>query len=145
MIINEDFLGTIPSDIETNKINLNALRGANLLWTNPNPTSNFAAQTINIANLANYNTVIVVWNNATTGSARIFCMAYKGYQFEMQDGHVGSGGTEWRRRLGLVNDTSVQFDTAYVSQNYGSKSPGTSSTNVCIPLCIYGLNTIFNL
>lgn len=149
MKINKDLIisGTNLSleQIETNTSNLNQLRGSTLLWSNPSPTSSFNNQSINIPALENYNTCIIVWNSAINGSHRYFTLGYKGFSFELQETHVGNGGTDWRRRMCSIQNNTITFDVAYYARNYGNKSAGSVSNDICIPLYIYGLNTIFNL
>ena len=114
---------------------------AELLWTNPNPTSSFASQTISL-DLNNYSHVIIKYksNNRATPSSTM------GLSIMPTDGslmRVGGGAlydSPYTRGLrdGKANKTGVTFDE-------GSISSDTRNNTIVIPLNIYGINLYIEL
>lgn len=104
----------------------------NLLWTNQNPTSTFAAQTVNV-DLTNYDSVLCIFRGEKgTGSLkdlRVWSFTTKGFQGNANYfwGDASKGG----HRTWTTSNSGVQFGTGY---NYGS-----SNNDVFIPLVIYGI------
>lgn len=97
-----------------------------LLWTNPNPTTNFAAQTVSL-DLTDYSGVIVEINKS--GTSQI--LTTRVYAKKTDDFSVFGCGyiadVSIARNILAVNDTGVQF---------GAVNTGTE---VCIPYKIYGV------
>lgn len=115
--------------------NLNSNLGGKLLWTNPNPTSAFAAQTISL-NLSEYNFIIVesiagisltsiskqtIFNKISDYTTNRYCI---GYTNSDNDGII--------RHIANISNSGVTFSAGYLN---------TSLRNdVCIPVKIYGVN-----
>lgn len=97
-----------------------------LLWTNPNPSSNFTAQTVSV-DLTNYSGVIVEFNKTDTSKI----VASRVYAKKTDDLSIFGCGfiadTAIARNILAVNNTGVQF---------GNVNTGTE---VCIPYKIYGV------
>ena len=102
-----------------------------LLWTNPSPTSAFAAQTINL-DLSLYSYILIV-SRWSTGSA---------IEFETQC-RVGkttccySAYDLIRARIVTVNTASVVWMTG-INAYYGA-SGATEDAATAIPVAIYGI------
>ena len=107
-----------------------------LLWTNPNPTSNFAAQTI-LLDLNGYDAVDVVTvvsrSSGKMGSYRIFFGApvSQGLLF------LGDDATKHARNLTLYTD-GITFQNGYY-QYMTSGSSKTTDAGQAIPYKIYGI------
>ena len=99
-----------------------------LLWTNPSPSANFAAQTISL-DLSDYVAAIVVPKLApSSGSMRKPVICYKGMQTSCFE---PNGGTNYLTRGVTVSNTGVEFGV-------GSYNGSTNNT-YWIPVYIYGL------
>lgn len=110
-----------------------------LLWTNPNPTSPFAAQTISL-DLSNVQEVNLVIQHDLSASAEwhytIPQMVSAGKQaFVAVQGVGGSGTIGAIRRIFAVSATGVEFE---VGQNKNGTSAPSTDNSVGIPLQIYG-------
>lgn len=110
-----------------------------LLWTNPNPTSAFAAQTIPL-DLSNVQEVNLVIQHDLGGSAdwhyTIPQMVSAGKQAFVAVQGVGSSGTIGAiRRVFIVSATGVEFEVGL--SKTGTSAP-SENNSVGIPLQIYG-------
>lgn len=113
--------------------------GLDLLWTNPNPTSAFAAQTLSI-DLSGYESIIIQakgWQPVTTYTPLKILIPKDGKQHTIIgnqndfDGKMSTYEYTWYARGVTVTDDSIVFTTGYVT---GS----STGTGACIPLEIYG-------
>ena len=128
---------TITGTDEEPVLNLTIPRGIaggtqqDLLWTNPDPTSNFAAQTVAL-DLSGYDAVMIETlrrkstsygsNNFGMVGSVIVCTA------------IGEGSTSWSERQATISSTGIQFNGGYL---------GTTSNNeYAIPQKIYGIKGI---
>ena len=133
MISLKNTLKAITSKFSALNTLLNDVPHYTLLWTNPNPTSAFAAQTISL-DLSKYDAIEVVadgWaGNKCYGSQVI----YKNQLFAM------SGGRKyffcWRECS--FNDTGITFSLARYINAYNVWKVSESTTD-CIPIKIYGI------
>lgn len=101
-----------------------------LLWTNPNPTSAFAAQTVSL-NLTEYAGVIVEFINkgeANNIRSRVYAKKSDFGTYPIGAGFVSTNA--YARNIVAVSDTGVEFSEAV-----------TTSTNndFVIPMKIYGV------
>ena len=121
------------------KSNSNLGIKAELLWENASPTSNFAAQTIDL-DLVRYSGVIIEFkghNNVTT-IGRFY--AQKSDYLDLSTTHYSGIGynnstthSVGTRNILNVDDTGVEFDDTYVSSSVAN--------DWCIPLRIYGVKS----
>lgn len=100
-----------------------------LLWTNPSPSSNFAAQTVSL-DLSSYDAVFLKCYT-TTDTPRYFTCLF------MVDGNiwtmyaVGGAASNRYNRLVTVSDTGLVFAGGY--------SNGTAGSAHAIPIEVYGV------
>lgn len=108
-----------------------------LLWTNPSPASNFAAQTITVPDMGDYDFIAIQCSYDTSET-------YRGYAFIPANDWVGksvdvfahidhieanrTGG----RRVSSPLPTLITFGTGYYN--------GSSGASYAIPRLIYGIN-----
>lgn len=97
-----------------------------LLWTNPSPTSSFAAQTISL-DLSDYDEVEIYYRRSTANAAT-FSERYK-------IGELGLGyyisGTAVGDRTSTISTSGIDVGTAW--------SSNTAHNDFIIPLFIYGI------
>ena len=111
--------------------------GMTKLWTNPNPTSNFAAQTITVPGLANSNCVEVSFDVIAAGSAfdvvTVRCEKDLGGPYSAF-GAVYDGAVYLSSRMFTINweAETITFNTA--KQNGGNRD------NRIIPLFVYDIS-----
>lgn len=103
-----------------------------LLWTNPNPASSFAAQTVSL-DLSGYDEVQIDIAGTTANTTTTQSFSFR----------VGIGGLSnisanniWWRYI-TPSSTGVEFGTGYVTQTYGGN--GTTDNGKMIPQRIYGI------
>lgn len=134
---NDTDLNEIKSVVNNNATELTNITGQ-ILWTNPNPTSNFSAQPITLNN-NNYDMYEVIYYGSVTGT-QVFSSGKipKGLNIFLQQSYYSSGSLINRTRE--INYTS---DTTLTVQN--ALRNGTTETNACIPIYIIGYKTgLFN-
>lgn len=119
--------------------------GAELLWTNPSPTSAFPAQTLSI-DLSNYDGVFIIsrgWNTKFYAPVKIFipkdgkahiCL---GNQTDKNYENENIGDNAWYSRYVTVTNNDITFSSGYVA------SGASNYNNACIPVEIYGTNLTF--
>lgn len=104
-----------------------------LLWTNPNPTSSFAAQTVSL-DLSDYDEVEV--DIATYGTYA--STTTESFKFKVGVGGLPSGAANtiaWRYITPTT--TGVEFGTGYETRTYGAN--GTQDNTKMVPQRIYGI------
>lgn len=109
--------------------NSNLGNKAELLWTNPNPTSNFNSQIISL-DLSKYEATIV--KNKVNISSVFFTYIYclpDGNRY-LLPGSIQSGNRTMREFV--VNTTGINFQDAYITT-------GSVNNSTAIPLEIYGM------
>lgn len=102
-----------------------------LLWTNPNPSSTFAAQTIPI-NLSSWHLIAILAKPQETGSTTSVFLAAVGTDNILSVPNIGSTQYFYKRNA-TISSSGVTFSTGYRNTN------GTTGTGYCIPTAIYGL------
>lgn len=112
-----------------------------LLWNNPSPTENFAAQTLSL-DLSKYDAVIIRCSegkNYNTDAQK----PYQLFNYVPKDGVVhymssilntsGTSNAYWARQV-TVTDTGITFSTA----GYPASTLASANTGMIIPTEIYG-------
>ena len=101
-----------------------------LLWQNPNPSIDFAAQTVTL-NSSDYDFILAIFATATNGTHTVSAIFPKGYGSAFSFGAVLSGAIQIRgRNITYISPTSIQFGDANVN--------GTVNNTYCCPLYLYG-------
>lgn len=105
-----------------------------LLWTNPNPNSDFAPQTISI-NLTDYEWIIISIKNQKSSPQYVTtCAIPKITDDQVIGGPSGQTGSNYAySRVINMNNNGITFKIA--RSNYA----GASGNTTAIPLEIYGL------
>ena len=106
-----------------------------LLWTNPNPTSSFGAQTISI-DLSDYSLIII---SHYTNNAVGFDTAQVIQQIipiaDGQSSLIAGMNYYQRRKVSAISNTGVTFNSGqYIAQE---------NNGVCIPQKIYGIKMTY--
>lgn len=105
------------------------------LWTNPNPTSAFSAQTVSL-DLTNYDLIFIChYGSVATGPnpQQVVTAGIKSYGYAwMETGGLGSP-----RRKASISDSGVTFESGFYN--------GETNNSHCIPQKIYGLKTTDNV
>lgn len=118
---------------------INNIKGQ-ILWTNPHPTSNFAAQSITLSS-SNYDIYEVIYSSEASGSLSGVLntsRSIKGYGTVLETINPAGSLTPIRvRNVNYVSDTSLSFSTGYSSNAY----PLPSDNSKCIPLYVIGYKT----
>lgn len=103
-----------------------------LLWTNPSPTANFAAQTVSL-DLSEYDLFMLVSRDTTGGDTcnMVFALPNTTVRmFFITDSGTTNRNTGYRRAT--ISGTGVQFLEGYQGNS-------TSNNALCIPYQIYGI------
>lgn len=105
--------------------------GIELLWTNPNPLSSFAAQTITV-DLSDYSFVHILLKLDNSGGASALSqISPKGLRI------IASwAGNSNRYRVYTATDNGVNFEAAYIVTAFGSQ---TQDNGYVVPYQIYGI------
>lgn len=110
-----------------------------LLWTNPNPTSNFAAQTV-LLDLSGCDAVDVVAVVSRTSGKMGTCRLYFGAPVSQSLVFLGDDATKHTRDLTLYTD-GITFQNGYY-QYMTSGSSKTTDSGQAIPYKIYGVKLV---
>lgn len=105
----------------------------NKLWENSNPTSNFAAQTINF-DATNYDYFIIIYKNSASGTIHSSKTIIKNVRFSLNGVNAGKLFVRNTDTSGIT-DTGVTFQSGLNINTYGSE---TTSNDVAVPYQIYG-------
>lgn len=112
-----------------------------LLWTNPSPTSNFAAQTVPL-DLAGYDLVYISFNYNTsdqTGAREcLLGIDERKVRVQVIGAMQQTGAAGLRERRVKATTTGVVFESAY-SKAANSTAAATESNNILIPAYIKGI------
>lgn len=101
------------------------------LWTNPDPTSNFAAQTVSI-DLSSWHLIAIVVRFNASSDGETICLARIGEKVVLNAPNFGS--TMYNaRRLANVQTTGVEFMQGY------RNTTGTAGAQYGVPTVIYGV------
>lgn len=101
------------------------------LWANPNPTSNFAAQTVPL-DLSAWTWIAITAKLTATGSAETAHLIRVGSSSVLAVPNIESS-QYLCKRLATVASTGVTFAQGY------RNTTGTAGANYCIPTAIYGV------
>lgn len=120
-----------------------------VLWTNPSPTADFAAQTITLSDsISNYKYIGIKYCFNKTNTSIIDTAIYKTEEMRASTTDSGtdhnaimlglqtSNYYSFSRVVGYVSDTSIKFTTGY------RLNAASSSANANIPLEILGINEL---
>lgn len=103
------------------------------LWTNSDPSSNFSAQTVPL-DLSGYSVIAIACKqqNSTSIDMAIPCLGFVGNTLQCCVPNIGS--TQYfYKRTATIASTGITFSTGY------RNTTGTTGTNYCIPVAIYGV------
>ena len=101
------------------------------LWTNSDPSADFAAQTIPL-DLSGWTLIAVLAKTTTSGNTTSVFLAAVGTGSILSVPNLGSTQYFYKRTMD-VQTTGVTFSTGY------RNTSGTSGASYCIPTAIYGL------
>ena len=122
---------TIKSYVDGEISIMNTNLGGKILWTNSNPTSEFASQNITL-NSSDYDMLLVLFKRARDGDDLVSEITIKGYGMRVVT-VAGDGGTR-RRVLSYVNTNTYNVGN-------GLDSNGTSINGALVPLYVIGYKT----
>lgn len=109
-----------------------------LLWTNPNPTRSFAAQTVTVQDMSQFNYIAVVHSLTATDPHEDTCFVRRGHGGNMSVvAYDGSYVVARGRSFAYSSNTSLAFETGYHFDQRSDKQG--ASANDCVPLAIYGI------
>lgn len=112
------------------------------LWENPDPTSEFAAQTINLAS-SDYDFLMFTYRYVTTDSLDLSKTFKKGDKVVLDCSFATSAGARaFTRLINYTSDTSL---TAGQAQYATAGTAATIANNFLIPLAIYGLKKSYDI
>jgi hypothetical protein len=130
---------TVNQDLYS--LNTNYANNFKLLWTNPNPTSSFTAQTIRI-NLNNFKAVLIeskAFKDHSNTLVQSF-VGMKGVTLDIYCGGANGAGTSGTvmtsNRNATISATGVSFSSGW----YHIVSGSAQDDRHCIPYHIYGIN-----
>lgn len=106
-----------------------------LLWTNPNPSSNFSAQTVSL-DLTNYDLIVIESSTTTTSSRLFMTLCRNGTAAQLQ--RIGTNYL-YIRSLDITN-AGVSFETGQRIQ--ALSGTWASNSGYIIPQKIYGVHKI---
>lgn len=127
----DDEISTTSTNAVQNQAITNAFGGI-LLWTNPNPTSNFAAQTITISS-TDYDVLEIFYMTVqSTNNQLKNVKTIKNYNvvLDYYDGYSSKGAL---RTATIIGD-QITFSNSFYDSITGSQ-------NYCIPIYIIGYKT----
>lgn len=136
---------TEMSDRSTNAVENNVIKryvdenviSRQILWTNPNPTADFSAQSINLSS-SDYDVLEFYFRSDTSGNRALSVKCLKGYGCQADMFSTASPTRRWCRRL------TYSSATQYISENGYQLEQGSSQTTAnaqCVPLYIVGYKT----
>lgn len=121
---------------------INGINGK-VLWTNPNPASNFSTQTITLSS-NDYDVLEIIFNQGTSQNKIFSQKIIKGYSTSLQC-NISANNTIYHRwrDITYVDDTTYNVASGY-QQITDSDTPGTADSAI-IPLYVIGYKTgLFN-
>ena len=132
--------------ISPSKTEFDALKGQvpkrTLLWTNPSPKSAFAAQTVQIAELANYTYVAIEWKahssyDNTSTFTKVQGVADAGSDNATYGYNSTTESILWTRSY-RVTTTGVQFYDSF-EKSLKNTSVGSKDNERNVPYRVYGI------
>ena len=110
-----------------------------LLWTNPSPNANFAAQTISLS-LSNYSKVKIVYGRPSSSDYYREIVVKVGYKTQLTNQWCNINGCGVNTRLTQVTPTSIIFNDNYnVEIDKTPRVVPTLVNNMNVPIEIYGI------
>ena len=108
-----------------------------LLWSNPSPTSSFAAQNINLSS-SDYDLLLVIFRPSKDDNRVDNNIITKGSGGMMSYGvgYNSSGAVTRSRALNYTSDTVLSAQVGYSATG---TTGGTQNNDVCIPVAVYGI------
>ena len=101
------------------------------LWTNSDPSSNYAAQT-EAMDLSAYTWIAIIAKTQTTGTVETTHLVRVGSSVIMSVPNL-AGTQYFYKRQADVTTNGITFGTGY------RNNTSTSGTNYCIPIAVYGV------
>lgn len=145
--VNDTDMNEIKSVVNNNAQEVTNITGQ-ILWTNPNPTSSFSAQTITL-NSSEYDMLEFYFKGGTTGTTMFSEKTLKGYNtivnhiVNLNAGVSQPTGVR-QRQATYVNDTTYTITDA-LTRDGGSASEPVVENQRLIPLYVIGYKTgLFN-
>lgn len=108
------------------------LNGSKVLWTNPNPDSNFTEQTITLSS-SDYDVLEIFYRTDVTASISFSTKTLKGYGFQLDFNSISNN--KWVRRGMYISNTKFSVNNCTWSAD------STVHNEQCIPLYIVGYKT----
>jgi hypothetical protein len=107
-----------------------------LLWENPSPTDNFAAQTVTV-DLSKYNLCAIQFSADNSYSrAGAVAIGLIPSKVVMTCGSQKTTINTMMRRTATISTDSIKFDSGYY---WNSSESFKSATDCCVPQKIYGI------
>lgn len=141
---NVDFYGTeLPIGTEVDYVGTTVPTGwqeinekATILWSNPNPSSTFAAQNI-VLSSDDYD-VLKIYFKKTSNENRLMCLeTIKGFGIDLH--YIDDSCAMFSRGMSRVNDTT--FSLASAKYKLASSSSTVGDNSRCVPIYIVGYKT----
>ena len=101
------------------------------LWSNPNPSSNFNAQTVPL-DLSGWSWIAITVRQSTNGDVEKVNFAQVGPSTVLTVENVAANQYLYKR-IANISTSGVQFEQGY------RNTTGTAGANYCIPVAIYGV------
>ena len=101
------------------------------LWTNPNPTSDFAAQTVAL-DLSGWSFIAIVTSFSASHDYQTTHLVRVGDTCPLDTGNLFTT-MYTAKRSAAVSTSGITFSTGY------RNTTGTSGANYCIPVAVYGI------
>ena len=128
-------ISTLNSSVTSVYNIVKALEGkhpvAKLLWTNPNSTSSFGAQTVSVS-LSAYTFVVITFRNQAGSENAVFGQVFPISGRSMAFSVAKDSGAVLRRYMNITS-TGIWFENATYDSN-------SSNNALLVPWSIYGLN-----
>ena len=137
----DDDMNEIKSVVNDNDDSLSDITGT-ILWTNPNPTSDFSAQSVTLSS-SNYDILEIFYSSQNDGVICNSVRSIKGKDCVLMSMQPTASVTPFRvRKCNYVSATSLSFDASY----YGTNDLSNTSNTYCIPQYVIGYKTgLFNV
>ena len=132
-VANSTVKNYVDSSIETVS---NMIHNGTILWTNNNPTSSFATQTITLSS-DNYDMLLIIYKTDLTIYNAHSEIIIKGYGGQLDFFSTAVENRRWARRFAWVSDTQIEFQDAW----YFDGNSSTKQNDSLIPLYVVGYNT----
>lgn len=103
-----------------------------LLWENPSPTSDFAAQTVPL-DLRNWDWILITYKFNSASANLVSSVVAVGREIVLSAPNLGSTMYD-ARRLATISTTGVAFGQGY------RNTTGTAGAGYAVPFAIYGVH-----